>query len=204
MTLTTQTGISATETIHTDVRPGNVRLPNGQIVSEELSILLDKSIVAKPLGIPAQEQIRIKNHAYRYRWVNRLGQGGSWYMRMKMAGWQNATLDDADPMSVELTTDNGEIRMFDTILMKIPLEKWQGAIKYNTQRALQLQRDKRYIANEKMPSQDVMSDEIAQVASVSAAAEADNRSAGGQYIKSFTPTEEELDAKMGKDKKARS
>ena len=200
MTLTTGMGIAATEKIANDIRPGNRTLPNGQVLSEEAQILLDKSIVAAPLGVPALEEIRIKNFGYRYRWVNRLGQGGSWYMQMKMRGFTLATIDDADPMSVELTTDNGEIRMHDVVLMKIPVEKYQAAIKYNTLRALALQRDKKYLANEKLPSTDPNSDDTAVVHSI---ADTDRVTANGQYVKTFVPSEEELDSKMGKEKPGR-
>lgn len=198
MTLTNQTGMTATETIHQDIRPGNRTLPNGQVLSEDAQILLDKSIIAKPLGIPAQEEIRIKNHNFRYRWVNRLGQGGSWYMRMKMAGWTHASLDDVDPMSVELTEDSGEIRMFDTILMKIPIQKYQSAMKHNMQKALILQRDKKYLTGQgdRLPSTDVMSDEAVTTHSVAS-------SEDPRYVRSFEPSGEELDAKMGKEKPGR-
>lgn len=204
MTLTNQTGMNATETVHQDHRPGNRVLPNGQVVSEEMAILLDKSIVAKPLTRPAQEEIRIKNFGFKYRWVNRLGQGGSWYMRQKMSGWTNATLEDVDPMSVELTTDGtGEIRMFDTVLMKLPLGNWQSAIKNNMVKALRLQNDKRYLTGQgdKLPSTDVFSDDKVAVHTV--ASETDRAVSGGQYVKSFEVSPEELDSKMGKDKAGR-
>lgn len=204
MALTTQTGIDATEkNIYQDFRPGsNKVLPNGQVLSEDAQILMDKSIVAKPLGVPAAEQIRIKNNSFRYRWVNRSGASGSWFMRQKAVGWQLATMEDVDPMSVELTNDNGEIRMFDTVLMKIPVERYQAAMKYNTLKALNLQRDKRFLTSKdgETPSTSVFSDEA--VVSHSAS-EIDKSDGAGKYIKTFEPTEAELNAKMGTEKTGR-
>ena len=202
MTLTTQTGIEAAENVQTDlgVKTGNVRLPNGQVISEDAQLLFDKSICAKPLGTPAQEQIRIKNSSYQYRWVNRGTDVASpLYAKRKAQGWTLATLSDAEPMSVEITADSGEIRMFDVVLMKIPIEKYQAAMKYNMMQALRLQRDKRFLTGvdgEAPPSTDVFSDDKAVV---HAASELDKSDGTGKYIKTFEVSESELDAKMGKD-----
>jgi hypothetical protein len=207
MTMTNQTGISATETVRTDIRiGGNIRLPNGQLLSEDAQILLDKSIVAKPLGIAPNEAIEIKNTSYRYRWVNRFGQNGAMFAKRKSQGFTLATTADVQPKSVEITNDNGEIRLGDLVMMKIPVERYQQAMKANMERALILQRDKRtlskYLTNEagEMPSTNVFSDD--KVVSHNAASET-KVSGPGKYVTNFVPTDAELDAKMGPEKSGR-
>jgi hypothetical protein len=194
MALTTQTGIDATENrIFSDVRPGsNKVLPNGQVLSEDAQILMDKSIIAKPLGVPAAEGIKIKNMAFKYRWVARLSSGGSMYARRKAQGWTDATIEDAEPNSVELTNDGGRLLYGDLILMKIPLQRYQEAMKYTMQRGLQLQRDTQYLTNSKgeTPSVDVRADEnIVR-----------HKPEQNKQIQTFTPSQAELDAKMGPDR----
>lgn len=204
MTMTIQTGLDATEkNVHQDIRiGGNKVLPNGQVLSEDAQILMDKSIVAKPLGTPTAEQIKIRNSSFRYRWVNRDGGGGILYARAKAKGFTLATADDAEPLSVEITNDNGEIRMFDVILMKIPVEKYQQAMKHQMLSALRLQKSKQFITGEngELPSTSVFSDERVETHK---AGEIDRSDGSGKYIKTFEPTEAELNAKMGPEKSGR-
>lgn len=201
MTMTTQDAIAATENIKEDILPGNKMLPNGQILSEDAQILLDKSIIAKPLGVMPSESINVRNPSFQYRWVNRLGANGSLYAKRRAQGWVPATPADAEPYSVEITSDNGEIRYGDSILMKIPRERYQQAMKGNMVRALQLQRDKKYLTNlrgDRAPSTDVFSDDSAVAHSVR---ESEASNAKG-YVKTFEVSNEVLDSKMGPDKHA--
>jgi hypothetical protein len=199
MTLTNQTGISATELVRTDIRPGaNVRLPNGMVLSEDAQILLNKSIIAKPLGLPAAETLEIKDSNYRYRWVNRSGAGGSLFARRKAQGFTLATTKEVNPLSVDLTNDTGEIRLGDLVLMKITVGQYQAAMKATMTKALILQRDKKYITNSKgdTPSSDIHSDDAAQVHSAS---EINKQAGDGKYMQTFEPSESVLEEKMGKD-----
>lgn len=200
MTMTNQMGMAATETVHTDIRPGaNIQLPNGMMLSEDAQILLDKSIVAVPLGVPAAEQLEIKNNSFRYRWVNRSGTGGSLYAKRKTQGFTLATTADVTPLAVDITNDGGEIRMGDLILMKIPVQRYQQAMKAVMTKALILQRDKKYLTNAagETPSSSVMSDDNAVVHSAS---EINKTTGDGKYMRTFEPTEADLEGKMGKDK----
>lgn len=200
MTLTNQMGMNATESVRTDIRPGaNVTLPNGVVLSEDAQILLDKSIAAVPLGVPAAEQLEIKNQAFRYRWVNRSGAGGSLYAKRKTQGFVLASTADVNPLSVDITNDSGEIRMGDLVLMKIPVQRHQQAMKAAMTKALFLQRDKKYLTNSQgdTPSSNVRSDDVAVGHSV---AESEARASEGKYLTNFNPTESELEGKMGKDR----
>ena len=84
MPLTTQDGTKLGQTIVTDV---NANVPvakaSARQISPEAAILFDKSIVAKPLGVPQVAEVRIKNLDYRYRWVNRDGMGGRMYTQRR-------------------------------------------------------------------------------------------------------------------------
>ncbi len=212
MTLTNKTVQDARENIHENVdllqepkgkfqdtiaKGKNIRLPSGQILSPEAQIMFDSSIVAKKLGAPASEEIHVKNLSFHYYWENRMGAAGSMYAKSKARGYVNATLDDVEPMAVEISKDNpNEIRLGDLILMKIPVGRWMQDEKAKMELALALQRrNKRYFA--KPPSTDVHSDETPQVE------ELKDQSAGdGKYMRHYQPTEAELTAKMGADKLA--
>lgn len=104
-------------------------------LSHEAAILFDKSIVAKPLGVPQVCEIRIKDHTYRYRWVNRDGLGGRIYTERKAQGFLNATTSDVEVMSADVNTKDGEIRAGDLILMKIRADVYDAAIKSNMVKA---------------------------------------------------------------------
>jgi hypothetical protein len=212
VTITNKTVQDARENIHENVdllqepkgkfqdsiaKGKNIRLPSGQILSPEAQIMFDSSIVAKKLGAPASEEIHVKNLAFHYYWENRLGAGGSMYAKAKSRGYVNATLDDVEPMAVEIVKENpNEIRLGDLILMKIPVERWMQDEKAKMELALALQRrNKRYFA--KPPSTDVNSDETAQVEELK-----DQQAGDGKYMRHYQPTEAELTAKMGADKLA--
>jgi len=171
----------------------NVRLPSGQWLSPEAQIMFDKSIVARDIGAPALEEIRIKNLSFHYYWGNRLAGAGARYAQLKSMGYTNATLDDVEPMAVEIEKGQSEIRYGDLILMKISVEKWMAREKAKMERALALQRrTKTYF--DKTPNPDVNSDESPVMV------DAQNQSVGdAKYLRHYQPTAAELDAKMGAD-----
>ena len=108
-------------------------------------------------------------------------------------GYTNATLDDVEPMAVEIEKGQSEIRYGDLILMKISVEKWMAREKAKMERALALQRrTKTYF--DKTPNPDVNSDESPVMV------DAQNQSVGdAKYLRHYQPTAAELDAKMGTD-----
>jgi hypothetical protein len=209
MTLTNETSRNAAAQIHEDVnlkkptagqyqdtiaRHENVRLPSGQVLSPEAQIMFSKSIVAKPLGAPASEEIRIKNLSYHYYWGNRSGVNGRRYAQLKAMGYENATLDDVQPMAVEIKKEQAEICLGDLILMKIPIGRWMAHEKAKMERALMLQRRTR-TSFDRNPNPDVNSDEAPVLV------DAQNQNAGdGKYMQHFQPSAAELDGKMGPDR----
>ena len=139
MALTTQDGTKLGENIVpnvTDVN-ANVAVAPGAArqISHEAAILFDKAIIAKPLGVPNVCDVHIKNSGYRYRWVNRDGQGGRIYTQRRSQGFLNATTDDVAVLGGDVMDKDGEIRAGDLILMKIQPDKYDAAIKANMVKA---------------------------------------------------------------------
>lgn len=110
-----------------------------QKISQEAAILLDKSIVARPLSAPEVASIHVKNTEFYYRWVNRLHSNGRVYMERKAMGFVNATSDDVDVLVGDTVSTETEIRCGDVILMKIPFTLWAAHVKRNMQIAQTLQ-----------------------------------------------------------------
>jgi hypothetical protein len=75
--------------------------------------------------------IHPKNTEYRYRWVNRDGQGGRIFVQRKAQGFINATLDDVQILGGDAQAGDGEIRAGDLVLMKMRVDIYDAAIKYN-------------------------------------------------------------------------
>jgi hypothetical protein len=145
----------------------NVQLPPGptRTISPDLAILLNKSIVARPLMVPEVCSIRIKNTEYRYRWVNRDGQGGRVYNQRKAQGFTNASTGDVEILGGDATSKDGEIRAGDLILMKIQADRYDAAMKYNMQKAESMARTRGVMLEG--GSSDVHSDEAPRRVSVS-------------------------------------
>lgn len=138
MAITTQDGTKLGQTIVSDVTPNaNVSVPVAATrqVSPETAILFDKAIIARPLMTPEVCSLRIKNHDYRYRWVNRDALGGRMYTQRKAQGFMNATNNDVDVMGADVQDKDGEIRAGDLILMKIRCDLYDGAIKFNIKKS---------------------------------------------------------------------
>jgi len=112
-----------------------VDAPASRQISPEAAILFNKSIVARPLGVPQVCEIQVKNLDYRYRWVNRDGMGGRVYSQRKAQGFTNATNDDVVVLSGDVNTKDGEIRSGYVILMKIQADRYDSAMKANMVKA---------------------------------------------------------------------
>lgn len=122
-------------------RQGAASVPQKpQRISPEAAILMDKSIVARPLSAPEVASIRIKNTEFYYRWVNRMHSNGRVYMERKSMGFVNATTEDVEVLVGDTVSTDSEIRCGDLILMKIPFHLWAGHVKRNMQTAEVLQR----------------------------------------------------------------
>jgi hypothetical protein len=108
-------------------------------VTAEAAILLDKSIVARPLSAPEVASIHVKNTEFYYRWVNRLHSNGRVYMERKAMGFVNATTDDVEVLVGDTVSNDQEIRCGDVVLMKIPFHLWASHVKRNMVTAEKLQ-----------------------------------------------------------------
>lgn len=146
-----------------DVRPtdinANVQVGEGKprMVSHELAVLLDKSVVARPLMTPEVCSIHVKNTEYAYRWVNHDSQNGRFFNMRRSQGFTNATPNDVDVMGGDAAVDNGTIRAGDLILMKIRADIYDAAIKHNAEKAMVLMRARGIYMEG--GSSDVMSDD---------------------------------------------
>jgi hypothetical protein len=130
--------------------------PSRATWSEELKVLLDSSIEARPLQLPGVGQVNIKNTEYAYYWA-RLKRGNTpdttRYMQLKAAGYTNATTDDVDPMvnSVNASADGQEITCgIDLILMKALKKVHYGALKFHHERALQMTNPRSDVAKDRI------------------------------------------------------
>lgn len=141
--LTNESVRNVEQNVVTDVN-ANVPAPQGsskaRVLSPEAAALFNKGLVARPLMTPEVCSIQIKNTEYRYRWVNRHSQNGRIYQMRRAQGFVNATLDDVNVLNGDAVADKGEVTAGDVILMKIRADLYDAAIKYNTERALTLQR----------------------------------------------------------------
>lgn len=164
--ITTTDGTKLGQNVVTDVN-ANVSIPadKSRTLSPDAAILFNKSIVARPLMVPEVCSIHIKNQEYRYRWVNRDGQGGRIYMQRKAQGFTNATSNDVEILNGDAESRDGEIRAGDLILMKIQADLYDAAIKYNIQKAMAMARTRGVMLEG--ASSDVMSDAVPRRVSVS-------------------------------------
>jgi hypothetical protein len=134
--LTTNDGIKRAETIVTDVNANlSVSADAARKISPEAAILFNKAIIAKPLMVPEVCSVHIKNTEFRYRWVNRDGLGGRFYMQRRAQGFLNATTNDVEVLGGDVQDKDGEIRAGDLILMKIRADLYDSALKSNMVKA---------------------------------------------------------------------
>jgi hypothetical protein len=164
--ITNQAVSAVRENVITDTNADLKVEPNKTVsVSREQAILLDKSIVARPLMAPEVSSIHVKNTEYAYRWVNHDGMKGQFYQKRKSQGFTNATTDDVDVLGGDATATNGEIRAGDLILMKIRQDIYDAALKHNMQQAYMRQAMRGVYVDG--ASADVMSDSVPKRMSVS-------------------------------------
>lgn len=139
MALTTSDAAKIEQNVVADLKvTADPSLERARRISPDAAILFDKSIVARPLMVPEVCSIEILNSEYQYRWVNRLSSNGRYYTQRRAQGFTNATLDDVRLLGGDVTGDKGEVTAGDLILMKIRRDIYDGAMKYNMQKAAQL------------------------------------------------------------------
>jgi hypothetical protein len=103
--------------------------------SQAEAFVPDEQIIARPLIVPAAEQVKIKNRNCCYRWANRIAKEGESLRRWLAAGFTMAipTVDVDVPAGL---VRNGQIINGDLVLIKINRAAYIGALKYNEERAM--------------------------------------------------------------------
>lgn len=103
----------------------------------EADILNLDFVDAKGFDIPAMLQVTPKDGAIRFRWVNFKNYEGGNYAMFKAIGFQNARPEDVKGnLSEHLLKEDGTIKWFDVILMKVPTLHLMGIYKKNIIKAL--------------------------------------------------------------------
>ncbi len=143
--------------------------PRSRELTLEARILFDKSIIARPLIMPEAAEIRVKNHDYQYRWVFCGGtkgtDAGNYNYRKRLAqGYTNATPEDVEVYGPEVSKEDGLIRTYDVVLMKIPCALIFAHYKANMLKAAALTRMRGVWLEGGSP--DVFSDDTAKRVSV--------------------------------------
>lgn len=106
------------------------------------SMLFDLPYIdAKSFDLPALLQIKPKDPAIRFRWVNFKNEEGGNLQKFKATGWTNATVDDiheSTPVGENLVLDGTTIKFYDVMLMKIGTIRLMQAYKANMLKAMQM------------------------------------------------------------------
>lgn len=103
----------------------------------EADVLNLDFIDAKSFDIPAMLQVEPKDGAIRFRWVNFKNYEGGNYAMFKALGFENTKPEDVKgELSVHLLKEDGTIKWFDVILMKVPTLHLMGIYKKNIIKAL--------------------------------------------------------------------
>jgi hypothetical protein len=110
--------------------------------SDDLQILLNPSIEAKPAHMPLSGQIKLrKNKDFEYFWAfDRNGNNPS-HERvdgLRHIGFQYATTDDVEMMMPSTVLDKNEIRNGDRRLMKVNRQRWAEIRKSQMMDAIRL------------------------------------------------------------------
>lgn len=165
--LTQEASRQVRENVVTDIN-ANVQAPDPsqgrRVMSREAALLFNKSVVARPLMVPEVCSVHVKNTEYAYRWVGNAAMRGQMYQQRKHQGFTNATSDDVEVLGGDARADKGECTAGDVILMKIRQDLYDGAIKFNMEKALVLQRTRGMYL--KGASSDVHSDAAVSTGSV--------------------------------------
>lgn len=106
------------------------------------SDLLDMPYIkAVSFDIVALLQVKPKEGAIRFRWVNYKNEEGGNYDKFKAIGFENATVDDVHPdtpIGDTLVKDGNTIKYYDVILMKINTIRLMSAYKANILKSLDM------------------------------------------------------------------
>ena len=103
----------------------------------ESDILNLDFVDAKAFDIPAMLQVKPKDGNVRFRWVNFKNYEGGNYAMFKAIGFQNAKPEDVEgEVSEHLLKEDGTIKWFDVVLMKVPVLHLMGIYKKNIIKAL--------------------------------------------------------------------
>jgi len=108
---------------------------------DESNILELPMIEAKSFDVPAILQVKPKDKAVRFRWVNFKNEEGGNYQKFKAIGYENATPDDvhpSTPIGENLVVDGTTIRFYDVQLMKIGVIRLMQAYKANIFKSLSM------------------------------------------------------------------
>lgn len=123
----------------------------------ELAILLDASIEARPLHLPSNSKVKLKDSSYIiYKVRRKIGPDPdvTRYLELKMAGYSNVTLEDIEnpkELTAHINVDKTEITEGqDLIWMKAKKEIHYGAMKFHQQRALQMTSPRKGTAQESL------------------------------------------------------
>jgi hypothetical protein len=103
----------------------------------ESDILNLDFVDAKAFDIPAMLQVKPRDGNIRFRWVNFKNYEGGNYAMFKAIGFSNAKPEDVEgPLSEHLLKEDGTIKWFDVVLMKVPVLHLMGIYKKNIIKAL--------------------------------------------------------------------
>ena len=105
---------------------------------DESNIMAMPFIQAKSFDIPAMLQVKPRDAAIRFRWVNFKNHEGGNYSMFKAIGFVNAKPDDVQgTLGEHFKTEDGSIKFYDVVLMKINVFRLLSAYKANVQKSLE-------------------------------------------------------------------
>lgn len=107
---------------------------------DESMIMEMPFIEAKSFDIAAMLQVAAKDSSIRFRWVNFKNNEGGNYQMFKSIGFTNAAIEDVDqiktPLGDNIIKDDGSIKYYDVILMKVNVIRLMQAYKANMEKSL--------------------------------------------------------------------
>jgi hypothetical protein len=120
------------------VRPAN----NIDLANLDESMLMGLPYIqAKSFDVASMLDVKPRDPAYRFRWVNFKNNEGGNYDMFKSVGFENATVDDIDqkrtPLGDSIKKQDGTLKYYDVILMKISTIRLMSCYKANIQESLE-------------------------------------------------------------------
>lgn len=132
------------DTVVNNENDGKRVRPAGKIDLEKLdeSMVLDLPFIqAKSFDVASILDVKPKDPAFRFRWVNFKNNEGGNYDMFKSVGFENATVADIDekrtPLGDSIRKQDGTLKYYDVMLMKINTIRLMSAYKANIQESLQ-------------------------------------------------------------------